>query len=216
MATDTLDVDSARLAALATEQGGMAQQLSGAPSGVSLQLAEVDAEIAQAAQTLGPNHPQLQALRAKRASLAAASSQEGAYLSPSSRKGNSTSALDAAATAITAKHDKLSRLKQLHADVLVRRDLYNKTLARAAELRQQAAVTDVGLTPLGPSVVPSSPAFPKKVPILGGALVFGFGLGVLMSLLYELLYRRIRGYEDLQWAAQVPILAVVPTPLRLD
>jgi uncharacterized protein involved in exopolysaccharide biosynthesis len=210
MATDTLDVDSARLAALATQQAGPAQQGPGGSSFAGL-LAEVDGEIAQAMQTLGPNHPQLQALRAKRAALASAAAQERSALAPLPKKGGSGNALDAAAAAISSKQDKLSRLKQLHAEVVVKRDLYNKALARAAELREQAAVTDVGLTPLGPSIVPPAPAFPKKAPILAGALVFGFGFGVLIALLSELLNRRIRGYEDLQWAAQAPLLAVVPS-----
>jgi len=214
MATDTLDVDSARLAALATQQGATAQQAAGGSSPASLQLAEVDAEIAQAAQTLGPNHPQLQALRAKRAALASVAAQERAAMSPLPRKGSAANALDAAAAAISANHDKLSQLKQLHTDVLVRRELYNKTLARAADFRQQAAITDVGLTALGPAVVPAAPAFPKKSLILGGALVFGFGLGVLIALLSEFLNRRIRGHEDLRLAVDAPLLAVVLTPSR--
>jgi succinoglycan biosynthesis transport protein ExoP len=100
----------------------------------------------------------------------------------------------------------------LHSAVLVRRDLYNKTLARIAELRQQAAITDVGMTTLGPAFVPPSPAFPKKSLILGGALVFGFAFGVLIALLTELLHRRIRGFEDLQGAVQAPLLAIVMAP----
>jgi succinoglycan biosynthesis transport protein ExoP len=214
MATDTLDVDSARLAALATQQGATAQQVAGGSSPASLQVADLDAEIAQAEQTLGPNHPQLRALRAKRAALAAAAAQERSAMSPLPRKGSAANTLDAAAAAIAANHDKLSQLKQLHADVLVRRDLYNKTLARAADFRQQAAITDVGLTALGPAIVPPAPEFPKKSLILAGALAFGLGLGVLIALLSEFLNRRVRGHEDLRLAVDAPLLAVVVAPFR--
>src|SRR5215475_8610620 len=51
MQNDKTDVDSARMAALA------AQSDAAEGGGAEAQLAEVDAEIKQASQTLGPNHP---------------------------------------------------------------------------------------------------------------------------------------------------------------
>jgi protein tyrosine kinase modulator len=206
MATDTNDVDSSRLAALAAQSG--AEDVGGGTS-ASVELAEVDAAISNLSQTLGPNHPELQALRAKRAALAALVGETA-----SSDHVGSKSALDVQAAIVNAKSDKLAHLRQLRAEVDVRRELYDKTVARAAELRQQAAIADADLTPLGAATVPASPAFPNLPLILGGSLALGLAIGTLIALLVELLNRRVRGAEDLRMALDVPVLAVVTAPRR--
>ncbi len=214
MATDTTDVDSARLAALATHNGESAALAAGNSSAASIQLAEVDADIAQLSQVLGPNHPQLQALRAKRASLSGIVARERAAAATAGHSGTPTNSLDAQAALVNAKYDKLSQLKRLQAEVDLRRDLYSKASTRAAELRQQAAVSDVGLTPLGPVFLPTSPTFPNMPLILLGSLSLGLALGVMMALLVELLWRKVRGVEDLQWAVDAPVLTVILGPAK--
>ncbi len=205
MATSTLDIDSARLAALA----GQSVDGSGVPvstgNGNSGALAGIDAQIAVLSQQLGPNHPQLIALRAQRAALAAATSGGGVYR-------GSRNSVEAAAAAVVAKSDKLSKLKQLQAEVDLRRDIYNKTVAKAADLRQQAAIGDTGLTAMGTATVPAAPSFPNMTLIMFGSLGLGLALGFLVALLMELLNRRVRGPEDLQTALDVPLLAVVSAP----
>src|SRR6185312_12683555 len=61
MTGDKEDVDSAQLRALAAQASQPALTVNGAPgpSPLTAQLTEVDAEIAQMAQKLGPNHPDL-------------------------------------------------------------------------------------------------------------------------------------------------------------
>jgi uncharacterized protein involved in exopolysaccharide biosynthesis len=207
MATDTLDVDSARLAALAA--GGTSGTAGGGGSGASAALAEVNGQIAALSGQLGPNHPTIQALRAKRAALAGAVAREraGESADPSDR-----GSVEAAAAAVVAKSEKLSKLKQLQAEVNLRRDIYNKTVAKAADLRQQAAIGDTGLTPLGAATVPAAPNFPNIPLIMFGSLGLGLALGLLIALLVELMNRRVRGPEDLQTLMDAPLLAVVSTP----
>jgi polysaccharide biosynthesis transport protein len=204
MATSTMDLDSARLAALA----GQSVDGSGGPvssgNGNAGTLAGIDAQIAVLSQTLGPNHPQLIALRAQRAALAAAGG------GPVYRGSRNT--VEAAAAAVVAKSDKLSKLRQLQAEVDLRRDIYNKTVAKAADSRQQAAIGDTGLTPMGTATVPAAPSFPNMPLIMFGSLGLGLALGFLVALLLELLNRRVRGPEDLQTALEVPLLAVVSAP----
>jgi hypothetical protein len=48
----------------------------------------------------------------------------------------------------------LEHLRELHAEVALRQDQYNKTAARAAELRQEAMIGDIGLTVMGTAAVP--------------------------------------------------------------
>ena len=73
---DKVDIESARLHALASEAAAGAPvfaPVTSSGSAAGAELAQVDAAIAQASQTLGPNHPELQTLKAKRSALAAQS-----------------------------------------------------------------------------------------------------------------------------------------------
>jgi uncharacterized protein involved in exopolysaccharide biosynthesis len=202
---DKTDVDSARLAAMAMS-GSMGQGM-GSGSADS-QLAQIDAEIKTASATLGPNHPELRSLRAKRDALAALAAREQGDSSAAARSAGG-SGIDAQKALVISERDKLARLKNLHTEVEIQRDLYNKTAQKEVDFRQQAAVTDAGLTPLGNASVPQSPTFPNKLLILGGSFGLGLFLGVLMALLIEFLNRRIRGAEDLQSALDVPLLTVL-------
>ena len=201
MQNDKMDIDSERLAALAAQSDAASD---GGGIGLEGQLADLDSQIRQASQTLGPNHPQILALKAKRASLAA-------LLSQASSQPTSTgmSRIAAQKAYIIAHRDKLAKLDILQTDVDTQQDQYNKTIAREAEFRQQAAAADAGLLPLGTASVPQSPSFPNKPLIIGGSLGLGLGLGLLMALLIELLDRRVRSPEDLSAALGLPVLAVL-------
>jgi polysaccharide biosynthesis transport protein len=202
MRDDKTDVDSARLAALASQNDVAAV---GGISGLDAQIAEVDSAIKQASETLGPNHPQLVALREKRASLMALAAQAG-----SPQVGGGMSARVAAAKeAVIGNRDKLARLTVLQSEVDIRKDQYDKTLAREADFRQQAAVVDPGVSALGTAFVPDQPSFPNKPLIIGGSLGLGLVFGLLIALLVELLDRRVRSPEDLSAALGLPVLAVL-------
>jgi uncharacterized protein involved in exopolysaccharide biosynthesis len=230
------DLDSARLQALA---GASAPVSSGAPaagapsrapssSAASAQLGQAEAALAQASQTLGPNHPELQELQRRRAALAAQVAQERASFAQDSAASNAAAgaasraaaagsgagirAYEAQKSRVMAQRDKLDRLRQLQTDVDVRRDQYTKTLMRTAELRQQADTPAGGLTLLGSAVTPESPVYPNVPLILLGGFGFGFALGILIALLTELLARRVRGVEDMVRAVDVPLLAVIGSP----
>ncbi len=226
MQADNTDVETARLKALSTQSSVPPMMAPSLPvtSASATQLAQLDAAIAQAAKTLGPNHPQMAQLRAQRATLAQVVSQElaagraaaGAAASAASASSSAIQREVAAQTSkVIGKRDQIERLTQLQAEVNIRREQYNKSMARIAELRQEASVADAGIQTLGDAATPQNPSFPNKPLILGGALGLGFGLGVLLSLLLELFGRRIRSIEDLQSAVNAPLLTVVgasPSP----
>ncbi len=224
-----VDVDSARLAAMAGQPaaapvaGVAAAVPATTPSGI--QLAQVDAQIAQLSRSLGPNHPEMQELARRRASLAATAAQEraagiaaanasasAAARSASAGASASNQAYQAQRSRVIGQRGELEQLRRLQAEVQVRRDQYAKTATRAAELRQQADATDAGVTLLGSAVAPSRPASPNVPAILLGALGFGFAFGVLLALLLELLNRRVRSVEDMASVVEVPLLAVISVP----
>lgn len=220
MQADNTDVDTARLRALSSQAAAPTMVAPAMPvvSPSSAQLAQIDAAIAQASKTLGPNHPQMIQLRAQRATVAQIAAQELA--AARAAVGAAAGAANASAAAlqrevaaqtskVIGKRDKIERLMQLQTEVNVRRDQYNKSMARIAELRREASVADTGIASLGDAATPQNPSFPNKPLILGGALGLGMALGVLLSLLLELFGRRVRSVEDLQSSIDAPILAVV-------
>jgi uncharacterized protein involved in exopolysaccharide biosynthesis len=225
----TSDIDSARLQALATQgtpiaaSGGGGGQVVSTPS--SAQLAQVDASIAQASQSLGPNHPEMQELQRRRAALAGLAAQERAAAGAAANAAAGSAARSATAGAsainqayqaqrskVVGQRANLEQLRRLQTEVDVRREQYAKTATRAAELRQQADVSDSGLAVLGGAIASDRPVFPNRPLILGGALGFGFAFGILLALLLELMNRRVRGVEDMVSIREVPLLAVISVP----
>jgi len=219
MANDKLDMDSARLQALAGASGVAPAMI--APSAVTSpaaeELGQVDAQIATLSKDLGPNNPTMIQLKAKRAALAVTAEQErGAARAAAGAASAGVGALDRAVAAakarVLAQSDKIGKLTQLQAEVDLRRDEFDKTSARAAEFRQQAVSAETGITPLADAVTPRSPAFPNYMLIVPGSIALGLGVGVLVALLMELFGRRVRGVEDLSSAIDAPLLAVIAAP----
>jgi uncharacterized protein involved in exopolysaccharide biosynthesis len=187
------------------------------------ELAQVDSQIAQESQVLGPNHPDLQALRNKRAALSQQVLQDQAASQSAARAAAGASsagigALDRMMSAqrarVMGQRDNLERLRQLQQDVALRRDLYTKTAERAAEFRHEAAAPVTGITMLGSAVTPQAAKFPNWPLIIFGSLFLGLGAGVLVGLLMELFARRVRSAEDLKLALEAPVLAVITAPAK--
>jgi uncharacterized protein involved in exopolysaccharide biosynthesis len=218
------DVDSTRLQALAGQgpSGGSAPSVGALTSSpAATQLAQAEAALAQASQTLGPNHPEMQELQRRRAALARQVAQDRsaslAAVNAAARAANSGAGAPAAAyqaqrSKVIAQRDKLDQLRQMQTEVDVRREQYTKTATRAAELRQEAEAPETGLTMLGSAVVPERAVFPNMPLILLGSFGFGLVFGVLLALLVELVSRRIRSTEDMVRAVDVPLLAVISSP----
>ena len=194
MQDDKNDLDTARLRSLAG-QAPIAPPIYVAPppSATAAQLVQLDfADRAERRRCLGANHPELVEMRARRASLATLVAQEqAASRAQAAAAAAGAGALDRALqqqkTRVIAQRDKLERLTQLQSEVVLRRDMYNKTMARAAQFRQEAAAADTGISLMGNAVTPQTPSFPNKPLIMFGSLGLGAGMGVLVGLLLELL-----------------------------
>jgi polysaccharide biosynthesis transport protein len=188
--------------------------------GLRQQLAAVEDQLTQAQGRLGVNHPTYQALVARRNTLRGQVSQAMGQ----SRSGVSqTMSLSRASVAdLERQYDAqrgkvldmkgtLDQLEQMQRETDLRRDQYQKAAARAGELRLEADVAETGLVLLGDPTSETTPSWPKIPLIAGLAAVFGLALGVLVALLTEFMARRVRGAEDLAYAAGAPVFAVVGT-----
>ena len=209
------DIESAKLSALAQASAASAAPVITGPSAASMQLAQIDASIAQASRVLGPNHPDLIAMRQQRNVMAQQVAQErSAAAGMAGANAVSAGALERQKSKVIGQRDQVERLRQLQAEVDLRRAQFEKAAARTAELRQEAEVGETNLVPLGSAVTPQSPSFPNMPLIMFGALGFGLGFGVLVSLLIELFGRRVRGAEDVTAIIDAPLLAVIAGPRK--
>jgi polysaccharide biosynthesis transport protein len=220
---DSSDAESRRLEALASTAAAppiaTAAPVMPVTSPSQAQLAQIDAAIAAASQTLGPNHPDLLNMRRQRDAVAQAASRElaaarsAAAASRPVSSGPSVGAMfDAQRQRVLAQRGQLAEARQLQSSVNVLREQLNRTATRAAQLQQEAQSTETGLTRLGSAVAPDAPAFPKTMPILLGSIALGLGFGILLSLLIELLNRRVRGADDL-YIDGVPMIGMMAAPL---
>lgn len=215
LADNDTDTDSARLSALAgAAPPQAAAQAAAAQAAVSPQLEAANASIANAEKVLGPNNPELLAMKRQRDAIVSTVASVRAAAPAAVASGPSITSLYSAQQAkVLAQRGKVAEAQQLSADVRVLRDQYTKTAARAAELQQQGESNETGLELLGSAVVPTSPVFPKWSLVIFGSLGLGFALGLLASLVVELLGRRVRGAEDLTFR-DVPVLGVMAKTKR--
>lgn len=212
---DKTDVDTARLAALALSSASpVVTPMSSASTPAEMELAQVDADIAQASKVLGPNHPQLIELHRKHDLLEAQAEKERS--ASNSAAGMAASAarataglLEAQKAKVLSQREKVEHLKLLQDNVDLRREQYNKAAERALELRQEEEAAEAGLTPLGSAVTPQSPFFPNKMLIFAASLGMGGAGGAVLALGLEFLGRRVRSAEDLESLVDAPVLATV-------
>ncbi|MDB5482034.1 MAG: hypothetical protein JWO83_3087 [Caulobacteraceae bacterium] len=212
------DAENARLAALSMQSASIATPFipPAETSPAAMQLAQLDGEMAVAAKTLGPNNPTMQEMHARRTVLAEAAAKEktnmhalAAHLANSNAQALDREVANQKSKVI-AESPKIGRLNQLQQDVELRRAWYQRTNSKAAEYREESVSGDFGVTPLGTATTPKAPVFPNYWLIVPGAIAGGLGVGVLVSLLMELLGRRVRSVGDLDLAGHAPLICIIP------
>ncbi len=213
---DNVDLESARLQALSSQsatQASAERQVYRGDSAPAIntaktQLEQLNQQIAQAAATLGPNHPSYQLLLRQRGVLAAEVERER-RTAQTQVQGDAQGAFEAQKTRVVAQRDKVDQLNLMQRDIDVKRQQYVEASKRFGELRMEADVGEAGLVTLGDVIVPDKAYFPNKPLIIGGALGFGLALGIVLSLLIELVQRRVRCPEDLEYGAGVEVFATI-------
>lgn len=171
------------------------------------QIEAINQQLAQAAATLGPNHPSYQALLRQKQVYESIAAKQGS--GGGSMAGAVEGAYERQRARVIAERDKVDALQRLQNDALLKRDQYLKAAQRAAELQLEAATTNAGISDMGPTTGSTTPSFPNRPLIIGMAAASGLALGILLALLVELLNRRVRSTDDLEVAAGAPVLAVI-------
>lgn len=207
----SIDLESSKLSALSSaatlpSQGQVVAAAQGNP-----QLAMLKQQIAQAEETLGPNHPTLQSLK-RQLSVLQSQGSGGSTVVGGTSRAQIESAYQAQKARVMAQADKMDRLNQMEADIAVKRDQYQKLAAKAEEMKSIAQSSDTNMEPLGNTNLPDAPVWPNKPAIIAGAIGLGLVLGILLALLVELFSRRVRSEDDLEFATGAPVLATVGQP----
>lgn len=211
---DNVDAESSKLRALASSAPAAPAPMAApavAPS--STQLAQVDAQLAAARQSMGRNHPQILALQQQRAALSAAVNRELAAARGAGRAstGSAQADLGAQTQKVLAQRGLVDEARRLAGDVTVLREQVAKTMQRAADFELQAQSTEAGFRKLGAAGLPRAPVMPSRWLLLLAGLVAGALAGLAAAILLELLRGRVRGPEDLS-AAGVPVIGALPRP----
>lgn len=210
-----VDLESMKLNALTSQSAtaGLSSQPIVVQGGGVSALDQLDAKIAQATLSLGPNHPSMVALRRERELLASA---PATTTTGGTNVGAIESAFERQKAKVLGQSEKLDKLRQLQSEIELRKDQYLKSTQRVADYRLQSNVDDTGIMPLADAVIPSLPSFPNIPAIMGGSIAVGFGLGVMLALLAELLARRVRSGDDLSYASGAPVFATVGVSRKPD
>lgn len=181
-------------------------------------LATLETRRAELARTLGPNHPQRIALDAEVQSLRrqvgrdvtrainALSSEANLAVQ---QENDLKQRLDEQRALVLGLERKNDRLEALRRDLSVAESRYNRAVGRYDEVAVGAESGDVGVTVVRRAVPPTEASSPNKLlNLIAGAFVGG-ALGVLLALLIELVFRRVRCAEDVTREFGVPVMAEV-------
>ncbi|QGP78196.1 chain length determinant protein [Sphingobium sp. CAP-1] len=174
-------------------------------SGNILALSRIDAALSAAQASLGPNHPQVQALMARRAVLAAnvqapAVAQNAAI--------SVQSMMSQKVEQMLANRGVLAEGRMLLTEEYASDNLIRALAARIVTTAQQANVVNSGVTAVGAPNGPVEPIAPNFPVICIVSAILGLILGVQIAIVVELLNRRVRGIEDLARMG-IPILSAL-------
>jgi uncharacterized protein involved in exopolysaccharide biosynthesis len=217
---DNTSLESSRLNALSGQSataglGGVTiAPMGGGVSPTQMQLETVTQQLAQAGQTLGPNHPSFQALQRQRAVLEKVVAEERAGASRGGVTGpdpaaRANAAYEAQKQKVVAQSGAVDMLNRMTRDIELKREQLAKLSDRVNDSRLSANVGDTGMSLLGDATSSGSPDFPKVPLVLAGSIGFGAALGIVLALLIEMIGRRIRSQEDLEHAAGAPVFAEI-------
>jgi len=205
--------------------GGITEVLSNTLIGaLRAQEAEVGRRVGDLNQRYGENHPRLLQARAELGQIQGRIGAEVAKII-SSVQGDAEAAR-AKEMQLQAQVDQMQNqaggqgqnemtLRQLEREAETSRAVYEDFLKRFKELREQQDIQQPDARVLSAAVIPTTPSFPRYVPILAGALVFGIGLGFVVIMLIERLDGGFRSSEQLETLTGRPTIGMVPSVSRL-
>ncbi len=205
--------------------GGITEVLSNTLIGsLRAQEAEVGRRVGDLNQRYGENHPRLLQARAELGQIQGRIGAEVAKIIGSVQ--GDAEAARAKEMQLQAQVDLMQNqaggqgqnevaLRQLEREAETSRAVYEDFLKRFKELREQQDIQQPDARVLSAAVIPTTPTFPRYVPILAGALVVGVGLGLVVIVLMDRLDGGFRSSDQLEALTGRPTIGMIPRLSRL-
>ena len=180
--------------------------------------ARAEANFAELSKRLDKNHPQYKQAEAEVSSLHQQIQSEVQRVLNSINSGASASKQRDAllASSLAAQKAKVLELKQQHDEISVlshevenAQKAYDSAMQRSVQTHMESEVNQTNISILNPALPPQNASKPKILLNLVISLFLGGLLGVTISLITELIDRRIRSEQDMTELVGIPVFAVV-------
>lgn len=240
---EKLDLESARLTELSTQftavqaqstetasrqrQGGSSNEVTASPliQALKIDLARQEAKLSELAGYLGENHPQYQRVKGEvdslRARLRAESGNVAAVVGTNTRinqarEGDLKGRLEAQKQRVLQLKQQRDEMGVLQREVDSAQKAYDLMMARLTQTSLESKSRQGNVALLSHAVPPTEAASPKLLLNLGLAIFIGALLGMAVSIVRELIDRRVRGADDLADAIGAPLLAEISSPVAVQ
>ncbi|MFN3252381.1 GumC family protein [Roseibium album] len=192
-------------------------------SSLRVQYAQVAQQVAEAATTLGSNHPTLLELRSQLSNTQREIQSELQRIKQSVRNRfeqaqSTVNALELQSKNLqsqnTVQGKALIELRQLQSEAGASRAVYEAFLKRSRELEELPELDTSTTRILSEAPVPTTASGPKKILVLGAALVFGFAVAASGAVLLTVLRGPMMSERQLVTQTSAPILANLNKPAQ--
>lgn len=182
-------------------------------------IAAAEAKLADLSDREGRNHPQYLSAKAELASLREKLKLEIATIVnginsgvtiAKQRETQLRATIAAEKQKILELGNKRDELAVLRREVESDQHAYDTAMQRFSQTRLQGEASQTNIAVLNPAVAPLEPSRPKTLLNVVLAGLLGSLLALLASLGLEMMDRRVRGIEDLEFALDLPVLGLLP------
>ena len=205
----------------ASGRSGAEAQAAIAPSVVQLRArqGQLAGQLQSMLGRLGPNHPDVQSLRAQLAevdrNVAAEVAHAVAAIAADVRADRErVAALEHDLHEVQGQLERDSQaqipLNALQRDADASRGLLQSVLDRMQQTAQQSAIEAPDAHEISLALPPGRPSFPRTGLLMGAALAFGIMFGLLLVYWCELADQRFRSGDDIHTVLGLPCLALIP------
>ena len=193
-------------------------------AGLRSDISHQEAKLQELSARLGDAHPQVGELKANIAEMRQRLAEETRRVSSSmgvtdtitkSREATVQAALEAQRVKVLKMKAQRDEVAVLMREVESAQRAYEAITQRAnqSSLESQTSLTNISV--LTPAVDPVKPSSPKIIVNIILSVFLGSLLAIGTALLRELSDRRVRTLEDISESLGVPVIGVLPAPLRL-
>jgi succinoglycan biosynthesis transport protein ExoP len=178
-------------------------------------LARLEIAIAQAAQTMGPNNPDLLRMVRQREILRAQSLSEGSMRQAEAdarlaQARASSTLYESLKAEVLSMREPALRLRLIQDEINARLEEFRQLTGQLVRLRDGQVNRANTITAVGETYADPTPVFPNPVLVLGGTSGLGVALGSILACLSELMGRRIRTRKHLEAATGAGLLIELP------